>query len=36
MAEDFAIYTPLFNLTGFPALRCPAASVVTGCPLASN
>ncbi|MBI3303977.1 MAG: amidase [Deltaproteobacteria bacterium] len=33
MAEDFPIYTPLFNLTGFPALALPCGFSAAGLPL---
>jgi len=33
MAEDFYIYTPLFNLTGFPALALPCGFSAAGLPI---
>jgi len=33
MAEDFYIYTPLFNLTGFPALALPCGFSAAGLPV---
>jgi aspartyl-tRNA(Asn)/glutamyl-tRNA(Gln) amidotransferase subunit A len=33
MREDFAIYTPLFNLTGFPALALPCGFSAAGLPI---
>jgi len=33
MAEDFFIYTPLFNLTGFPALALPCGFSAAGLPI---
>ena len=33
MAPDFAIYTPLFNLTGFPALALPCGMSSAGLPI---
>src|SRR5262245_51724866 len=33
MAEDFYIYTPLFNLTGFPALAVPCGFSAAGLPI---
>jgi len=33
MAKDFAIYTPLFNLTGFPALALPCGFSSAGLPI---
>jgi aspartyl-tRNA(Asn)/glutamyl-tRNA(Gln) amidotransferase subunit A len=33
MAPDFAIYTPVFNLTGFPALALPCGFSSAGLPL---
>jgi aspartyl-tRNA(Asn)/glutamyl-tRNA(Gln) amidotransferase subunit A len=33
MAEDFFMYTPLFNLTGFPALALPCGFSATGLPI---
>jgi len=33
MKEDFSIYTPLFNLTGFPALALPCGFSAAGLPI---
>lgn len=33
MGEDFYIYTPLFNLTGFPALALPCGFSASGLPI---
>ncbi len=33
MSENFPIYTPLFNLTGFPALALPCGFSSSGLPL---
>lgn len=33
MSEDFSIYTPLFNLTGFPALALPCGFSAAGLPI---
>ncbi|HKA55966.1 MAG TPA: amidase, partial [Candidatus Binatia bacterium] len=33
LAEDFYIYTPLFNLTGFPALALPCGFSAAGLPI---
>src|SRR5215510_4309262 len=33
LAEDFYIYTPLFNLTGFPALAVPCGFSAAGLPI---
>ena len=31
VAEDFSVYTAIFNFTGFPAIQVPSVSIPTGC-----